>query len=124
MLKYSDLSKSQKRFVDAVIEVRPNLATGGTITLKECAAVYYELRGTRTGAKGEKIGYPNWLYAANKISRGVYDFPAPNAKSKKTKVADDVTKLEKIIAESDPVEVESQSDAEFLNELRANGIAV
>ena len=124
MLKYSDLSKSQKRFVDAVIEVRPNLASGGTITLKECAAVYYELRAQRTGAKGEKIGYPNWLYNANKISRGVYEFPAPNAKAKKAKVAEDVSKLQKIIAESDPVEVESVSDDEFLAELKANGITV
>jgi len=124
MLKYSDLSKSQKRFVDAVIEVRPTLASGGTITLKECAAVYYELRAQRTGAKGEKIGYPNWLYNANKISRGVYEFPAPNAKAKKAKVAEDVSKLQKIIAESDPVEVESVSDDEFLAELKANGITV
>ena len=124
MLKYSDLSKSQKRFVDAVIEVRPTLASGGTITLKECAAVYYELREQRTGAKGEKIGYPNWLYNANKLSRGVYEFPAPNAKAKKAKVAEDVSKLQKIIAESDPVEVESVSDDEFLAELKANGITV
>lgn len=124
MLKYSDLTKSQKRFVDAVIEVRPALAQGGTITLKECAAVYYELRETRTGAKGEKIGYPNWLYAANKLSRGVYEFPAPNGVSTVAKAKNDKTKLEKIIAESETVEVAEQSDDEFLAELRANGIAV
>mgnify|MGYP000081814315 CR=1 FL=1 len=124
MLKYNDLTKAQKRFVDAVIEVRPHLATGGTITLKECAAVYYELRATRTGQKGEKIGYPNWLYAANKLSRGQYEFPAPNATTTKAKVANDKKKLEEIIASSEVVEVESTSDAEFLAELRANGIEV
>jgi hypothetical protein len=124
MLKYNDLTKAQKRWVDAMIELDPSLASGGTVTLKGCAHAYNELRAKRKGDKGEKIGYPNWLYASNKISRGVYEFPAPNAKSTKAKVANDKTKLEKIIAESDPVVVESQSDAEFLQELRDNGIAV
>jgi len=121
MLKYNDLTKAQKRWVDAVIEVRPNLANGGTITLKECAAVYDELLKTRKSG-GEKIGYPNWLYASNKIARGQYEFPAPNGVSTKAKAKNDKTKLEQIIAESE-IETE-QSDADFLKELRDNGIAV
>jgi hypothetical protein len=35
------------------------------------------LRDTRTGAKGEKIGYPNWLFNKNKVERGVYQLPVP-----------------------------------------------
>jgi hypothetical protein len=45
--------------------------------LKECAAIYYALRDQRTGAKGEKVGYPNWLFNKNKVERGVYQLPVP-----------------------------------------------
>ena len=54
MLKFANLSLSQKRFVVAVIESNPQYKKDPQITLKECAAIYYTLRDTRTGAK--KIG--------------------------------------------------------------------
>jgi hypothetical protein len=79
MLKFNALSLSQKRFVVAVIESNPQYKTSPQITLKECAAIYYALRDQRTGSKGEKIGYPNWLFNANKVERGVYQLPVPTA---------------------------------------------
>ena len=77
MLKFANLSLSQKRFVVAVIESNPQYKKDPQITLKECAAIYYTLRDTRTGAKNEKIGYPNWLFNKNKVERGVYQLPVP-----------------------------------------------
>jgi hypothetical protein len=77
MLKFANLTLSQKRFVVAVIESDKQYKKDPQITLKECAAIYYAIRDTRTGAKGEKIGYPNWLFNKNKIERGVYQLPIP-----------------------------------------------
>ena len=77
MLKFANLSLAQKRFVVAVLEHDKQYKKDGRITLKECAAIYYTLRDQRTGAKGEKIGYPNWLFNKNKVERGVYQLPLP-----------------------------------------------
>jgi hypothetical protein len=77
MLKFNALSLSQKRFVVAVIESNPQYKKAPQITLKECAAIYYTLRDQRTGTRGEKIGYPNWLFNKNKVERGVYQLPVP-----------------------------------------------
>jgi hypothetical protein len=79
MLKFADLTLSQKRFVVALLEANPQYKKTPQITLKECAAFYYEMRDQRTGVKGEKIGYPNWLFNKNKVERGVYQVPVPNA---------------------------------------------
>lgn len=77
MLKFANLTLSQKRFVVAVLESNKQYKKDPQITLKECAAIYYAIRDQRTGAKGEKIGYPNWLFNKNKIERGVYQLPIP-----------------------------------------------
>ena len=77
MLKFANLSLAQKRFVVAVLESNPQYKKDPQITLKECASIYYTLRDSRTGAKGEKIGYPNWLFNKNKVERGVYQLPVP-----------------------------------------------
>lgn len=77
MLKFANLSLAQKRFVVAVLESNTQYKTAPQITLKECAAIYYTLRDQRTGSKGEKIGYPNWLFNKNKVERGVYQLPVP-----------------------------------------------
>lgn len=79
MLKFANLSFSQKRFVMAVLESNPQYKKDPQITLKECASIYYVLRDSRTGVKGEKIGYPNWLFNKNKVERGVYQLPVPTA---------------------------------------------
>ena len=125
MLNYANLTKAQARFIDRAIEIRPHLAEGGTITLKECAKVYDELRGLRSQT-GEKIGYPNWLYNKNKISRGVYVFPAPGveiSRQVQAKVSElEEARLKKIIENSQPVD--GIDEDEFMSELRENGIAV
>ncbi len=77
MLKFSNLTLAQKRFVVAAIESNPAYKKNPQITLKECSALYDAVRATRTGVKGEKIGYPNWLFASNKVERGVYQLPIP-----------------------------------------------
>jgi len=77
MLKFANLSLAQKRFVVSVLEFNPQYKKDPQITLKECAAIYYSLRDQRTGAKNEKIGYPNWLFNKNKVERGVYQLPVP-----------------------------------------------
>ena len=61
----------------SVIESNPQYKKDPQITLKECASIYYTLRDQRTGAKNEKIGYPNWLFNKNKVERGVYQLPVP-----------------------------------------------
>ena len=77
MLKFANLTLSQKRFVVSVLETNKQYKKDGRITLKECASIYYTLRDQRTGAKNEKIGYPNWLINKNKVERGVYQLPQP-----------------------------------------------
>lgn len=77
MLKFSNLTLAQKRFVVAAIESNAAYKKNPQITLKECSALYDAVRATRSGAKGEKIGYPNWLFASNKVERGVYQLPIP-----------------------------------------------
>lgn len=77
MLKFANLSLSQKRFVMSVLEHNKQYKVGGRITLKECASIYYTLRDQRNGSKNEKIGYPNWLFNKNKVERGVYQLPLP-----------------------------------------------
>jgi len=94
MLKFAALSLAQKRFVVAVLESNPQYKKAPEITLKECASIYYVLREQRTGVKGEKIGYPNWLFAANKVERGMYQLPVPSADEMKAytkEVADKAT---------------------------------
>jgi hypothetical protein len=77
MLKFANLTLAQKRFVVAVVESNPQYKKDGRITLKECASIYYTLRDARTGQKGEKVGYPNWLFNKNKVERGIYQLPLP-----------------------------------------------
>jgi len=77
MLKFANLSFAQKRFVVSMIESNPSVTKTGRVTLTECSDHYDAVRAKRTGAKGEKIGYPNWLFNKNKVERGVYELPLP-----------------------------------------------
>ena len=155
MLKFADLSMSQKKCVVALIEHSPALKKSGRISLKEVIAITQELAKNRAKG-GVKIGYPNWLFKSNKVERGVYELPVPTAselsdytkqltskpvKAAKPKavkvvkvkqpkavkpaatkpVANDQTRLEKIINESEEVD---QDVADFNQILRENGITV
>lgn len=78
MLKFKDLSLPRQRFVIAAVDSNPSLKSNPTITLKECTTLYRELKTIRKGDKNEKVGYPNWLFANNKVSRGSYELPLPS----------------------------------------------
>lgn len=131
MLKFSDLTKSQKNFIVRTLELFPEYYSEKNLTAKQIHASYYKLKDERSNT-GEKLGYPNWLQSNNRVGRGEYKMPWPTetelANVSQVKVAKtkqlDASKLQKIIDESPEVEVEYQSDVEFLQELRDNGINV
>ncbi len=120
MLKYSDLTKGQKRCIDAFVERYPELASAETITTKEIQKIFWEIHETRA-AGAPKIGYPLWISKNNQVARGVHAFPGPQSTGNQTELAK--SKLQKILDTSDTVEVES-NDEDFLAELRDNGISV
>jgi hypothetical protein len=79
MLKFADLSMAQKKCVVALIEADSTLTKTGKITLKEVSTITQNLAAKR--AQGAtKIGYPNWLFKANKLEKGLYQLPLPTAK--------------------------------------------
>jgi hypothetical protein len=125
MLKYSDLSKGQKRCIDAYVAHRPELASAETLSSNDMHHMYFEIRAKRADG-GPKVGYPNWLTKFNSLERGMIAFPGPNSKgiSKKTsakaKSELEKSKLQEII---DTSEVVIDED-EFAAELKANGINV
>lgn len=130
MLKYSDLTKSQKNFITRMLEIFPEYYSEKTLNAKQIHAAYYKLKEMRSSTQ-EKLGYPNWLQNKNRVGRGEYKMPWPTetelAKTSSVKVAKQefsASKLQKIIDESPEVEVEYQSEDEFMAELRANGINV
>lgn len=118
MLKYSDLTKAQKRFCDAILREDPSIAKTGTATRKQIESLYWTLNEKRATG-GEKVGFPNWLTGPNKVSRGVYQIPMPEATTVKAKKAttDERTRLEKIIDESDVVEFD-QEEADIVSSIQ------
>lgn len=83
MLKFADLSMAQKKCVVALIEADSTLTKTGKITLKEVSTITQALAAKR--AQGAtKIGYPNWLFKANKLEKGLYQLPLPTAKELST----------------------------------------
>lgn len=76
MLKFAALTLSQQKCVVALIEADASLKKTGQITLKQVVSITQDLAAKRT-AGGVKIGYPNWLFKANKIEKGVYQLPLP-----------------------------------------------
>ena len=76
MLKFANLTLSQQKCVVALLEADASLKKTGQITLKQVVAITQDLAAKRT-AGGVKIGYPNWLFKANKIEKGVYQLPVP-----------------------------------------------
>lgn len=120
MLKYADLTKSQKRFVDSVIAEFPAVAKAGKVSRKELESIYWTLNDKRASG-GEKVGFPNWLTAKNKVDRGVFALPLPEVAVKASKKAalDEKTKFEKIIDES-VTEDEYDQEVEDIKQSFAN----
>jgi hypothetical protein len=112
-MNYSDLTKTQKRCIDAFVSIRPELATQETITRPEIEDLFKALFDARADG-GEKIGYPMWLVKGEKTGRGVYKFPAPSlaqakASKSKSKTVQPAVKVE-------------QEDKEFFTDLKEYGI--
>lgn len=125
MLKYSDLTKAQKKAIDAMVQYEPSLANAETVATRDIHFLVMKIYGDRASG-GPKIGYPNWLTKHNSIRRGVVAFPGPGSKGLTEKEQTELqkSKLQKVLDESQVDEVESISDDEFMAELRANGIEV
>ena len=109
-MNYIDLNKTQKRVIDAFIEVRPSLVNANSITRTEVEELFKILYDKRKDG-GEKIGYPMWLVKGEKVSRGAYVFPSP------MRVYTPTTQVT-----PKRVAVLSAEDEEFLAELREAGI--
>jgi len=124
MLTYADLSKGQKKLIDAFIQYRPELATADTLNSKDMYYIWQEIFADRANG-GPKVGYPHWLSKNNQIRRGVLAFPGPQSKglTEEQRTELEKSKLQKILDNSTEDEVEFRDD-EFMAELKANGIEV
>jgi hypothetical protein len=76
MLNFADLTMAQKKLIVAYIEHTPSIKTNPEVTLKLVHAIFMDLAEKRESG-GVKVGYPNWLFPTNKISRGLYQLPVP-----------------------------------------------
>lgn len=117
MLKYSDLTTAQKRFVDAILAEDASIAKSGTVSRKQVESLYWTLNEKRA-AGGVKVGFPNWLTKPNKVGRGVYSVPMPDATTTavKQEEVESKSRLEKIIEESDVFEDEYDEELESIKQ--------
>lgn len=76
MLNFADLSFSQKKFVVSVIENYPQFKTDCVMTLKQVGEITQDWAARRSDG-APKVGYPNWMFKANKLDRGQYKLPVP-----------------------------------------------
>lgn len=73
-MKYTYLTPTQKRIVDAMIEVSPALAYRDVITRVEVEQCWEVILANRKPDE-KKIGYPSFITKGEKLGRGVYRFP-------------------------------------------------
>ena len=114
-MNYSDLTKTQKRCIDAFVKLRPELASQETITRTEIEDMFKQLYDNRKSG-GEKIGYPMWLVKGEKTGRGVYKFPAPSLAKTEVKPSKSVK------SNSIPQIKSDEEDKEFFTDLKEYGI--
>lgn len=106
-MKYNELNATQKRCVDAYIQVQPDLETRNSISRKEVESIFFKLKAERTETS-TPIGYPMWIVKGRKVGRGEYQWPGPKAE----------------IREVTPVENQSEVYREFLADLQQYGITL
>jgi len=116
-MNYSELTKIQKRCIDAFVKIRPELATKVTITRPEVEELFQTLFEARATG-GEKIGYPMWLVKGDKLGRGIYEFPAPEFDAD----ADDTVADKRPKATKQTSVKTEQEDKEFFAELQEHGV--
>jgi hypothetical protein len=123
LTSYENLTKFQRRWVDNMIDIYPDLSSGGAITLEQCTEGITKLKAKHDKDPSfPKIGTPNWNYKINKIDKGIYFFPAPGADA------------EMAIRESEDIRIsrlpkpkfviENDEDADFVKELLEYGIEI
>lgn len=119
MLTYSELSKGEKKCIDAFISHRPELANVSELATKEVYAIWDEIYNLRSSG-APKVAYPNWLTKHNSIRRGLISFPGPNSKQSTLSNADKpkIKKVDKVVED-----IVIDED-EFFDELREFGIEV
>lgn len=76
MLKFANLTKSQKTFIIRMVELFPEYRSDKNLGAKQIHAAYYAMKNSRSST-GEKLGYPNWLQSNNRVGRGEYQMPWP-----------------------------------------------
>jgi|TARA_B100001093_G_scaffold143388_1_gene135850 hypothetical protein len=120
---YELLTKFQKRWVDNMIVVYPELETGGAITLEKCTEGIVKLKEKHAEDPSfPKIGTPNWNYKINKIDKGIYFFPAPGADSEMAiREAEDI-KISRL--PKPKFVIKDEEDADFVQELKDFGIDI
>ena len=114
-MNYSNLTKTQKRCIDAFVKLRPELTSQETITRSEIEDLFKQLFDARSSG-GEKIGYPMWLVKGEKTGRGVYIFPAPSLAKIEVKPSKTVK------SKSQPQVKTDEEDKEFFTDLKEYGI--
>ena len=123
LVGYDNLTKFQRRWVDNMIEIYPDLVSGGAITLEQCTEGIVKLKEKHTkDPLFPKIGTPNWNYKINKIDKGIYFFPAPGADPEMAvREAEDIriSRLPK-----PKFVIKDEEDAEFVKELKDFGIDI
>lgn len=111
MLKFSDLSNSQKRFIVALIEFDEKFKTEGIITRQESITIAERLNALHSC---DSFTRPRWL-RANKTERGAYALPLPTDSEfsdMKTGIAPAV------VAKEDVTEVTDNDDDEAVEDSR------
>jgi hypothetical protein len=108
-MNYSTLTKTQRRVVDAFVELDPSLSGRRSITRQEVEALWKTLFEARLNG-GPKIGYPMWLVKGRKVSRGEYAFPAPEFAAKGNTTSAPMP------------QVSSKEDEEFFAEIAEAGL--
>ena len=123
LVGYDNLTKFQRRWVDNMIEIYPDLVSGGAITLEQCTEGIVKLKEKHPKDPSvPKIGTPNWNYKINKIDKGIYFFPAPGADPEMA-----VREAEDIRISRLPIPkfvINDEEDAEFVKELKDFGIDI
>lgn len=122
-MKYSELSKAQKRCIDTFIAKRPELATATSIPRTLVEELWYLTLAER-GSGGAKFGYPMWLVKGPKVGRGVYVFPSPNPSAEVKTVEVKNAKRKKQDDDEDIITLPPEEEAEFQNDLKEFGIEV
>jgi hypothetical protein len=123
MITFDTASPAQKRWVDAVLTVLPNLAKTGVITGKDCYYAHMQLLKNRK-ADSARIGYPNWLFKTNKIRPGVYFFPAKGLNKETVIKSAQLSNLKNTLSAMPTKAVNSEDDKKFFSDLATNGINV